>query len=262
MILPPRLKRMAALVGGEAGMNRAIHVWRDPAFVFLATPVCACSTLKATLNLSVARVSGNREFRIDNAKMIHDRKENLLLTPRQIGYDRFEEMLDDPSVPLFAFVRGPEGRFLSAWRKKLTKENGFTLKVREHLGVGPRVPLAKFLTLDHFAAGVAADPELRDLDVHWRLQRKQIFFDELPRLTLGFLEDFTADSARILGGIFGAGNYVFRDAVELNKANASGNRKAVPGLSEAARAHVVQAYAADIEMIAEARRLRSESESR
>lgn len=261
MSLPPRLARMAAMVGGEAGLNYTVHVWQDPAFVFLATPICACSTLKATLNLSAARASGNSDFRIDTAEMIHKRAENLLLSPRQIGYGRFDAMLDDPAVPLFAFVRGPEGRFLSAWRKKLARETTFTRKVRAHLGVGPRVPLADFLTLDDFAAGVAADPALRDLDEHWRLQRKQVFFDELPRLTLGFVEDFPADSARILGGIFGAGNYVLRDAVELNPANASGNRSQGPGLSETARAHVAQAYAADLEMITGARSQRTESET-
>lgn len=262
MTLSPRLQRMATLVGGQAGLNYTAHVWREPAFVFLATPICACSTLKATLNLSAARASGNRAFRIDNAAMIHRRAENLLLTPREIGYDQFDAMLDDPAVPLFAFVRGPEARILSAWRKKLTREGNFTRKVRAHLGVGSGVPLADFLTLDHFAAGVAADPALRDLDEHWRLQRKQVFLDELPRLTLGFVEDFPVDSARILGGIFGAGNYVLRDAVELNPANASGNRSAGPGLSERARAHVAQAYAADNDMIAAARRQRHESETR
>jgi hypothetical protein len=254
MTLPLRLARMAALVGGERELNYTIHIAENPNFVFFSNPICACSTLKMSLNLSVASVQGNRDFRIDTAAAIHDRGANLLMTPRQLGYGRFAAMLDDPAVPKFAFVRSPESRFLSAFRKKLTRETNFTRKVRTHLGVAPAVPLAEFLTLDTFAAGVAADPVLRDLDEHWRLQRRQIFFDLLPGLTIGFVERFAADAARILGGIFSPVDLVMRDAGELNPVNASATHKAAPsGLSEAARAHVAAAYSEDHAMIAELR---------
>ena len=252
--LPPRLARMAALVGGEHALNYTVHVWTDPGFVFLSNPICACSTLKMSLNLSVARATGQKDFRIEAAGDIHRRAANLLKTPQEIGHDRLLDMLDDPAVPVFAFVRSPESRFLSAFRKKLMRETNFTRKVRAHLGLGPEVPLPDFLTLDRFAAGVAADPRLRDLDEHWRLQRRQILYDAVPRLQIGFVETFAADAARLLGSIFGSGGYVLREAAELNPANASANRKAAgPGLSEAARAHVATAYAEDMAMIAEIR---------
>lgn len=251
MTLPPRLAGMAALVGGERDFNYTVHIAEDPAFVFFSNPICACSTLKMSLNLSVARARGDTAFRIDTPAAIHDRGANLLLTPRQLGYARFEAMLDDPGVAKFAFVRSPESRFLSAWRKKLSRETNFTRKVRAHLGIGPQVALADFLTLDAFAAGVAADPALRDLDEHWRLQRRQIFFDLVPDLDVGFVDAFDTDAARILGGLFGPGGYVIRDAVALNPANASGARRNPgPGLSDAARAHVAAAYADDLAMIA------------
>lgn len=260
MTLSPRLNRMAALVGGEAKLNYTVHIAEEPKFVFFSNPICACSTLKATLNLSVARAMGKEDFRIESAKTIHKRAANILLTPQQLGYLRFEKMLDDPDVPLFAFVRSPESRFLSAWRKKLSHETAFTRKVRSHLDIDPDVPLGDFLTLDAFAAGVAADPDLRDLDEHWRLQRKQIFFDELPRLMLGTVENFTADSARILGRVFGPGGYVSCDAVSLNPKNSSRNRKSKLGLSETACAYVAAAYAADAEMIAITHRQNKEGE--
>lgn len=248
------------MVGGEAELNYTVHIAENPRFVFFSNPICACSTLKATLNLSVARAVGRTDFQITNAEMIHKRAANLLLTPYQLGYARFEAMLDDPDVPLFAFVRSPQSRFLSAWRKKLSHETQFTRKVRAHLGIGPDVPLADFLTLDTFAAGVAADPDLRDLDEHWRLQRKQIFFDELPRLTLGFVDNFETDSARILGSIFGRDGYFLCDAVKLNPNNASGNRKSGSDLSDIVCADVALAYAADNEMIAGVRSQINESE--
>lgn len=249
--LPPRLVQIAALLGDDHALNHFIHVWEHPAFVFVSNPICASSTLKMSLNLSVARAQGNYDFRIDTAAAIHDRGANLLLTPRQLGYDRFAAMLDDPAVPKFAFVRSPENRFLSAFRKKLTYENNFTRKVRAHLGVAPAVPLVEFLTIEAFAEGVACDPALRDLDGHWRLQRKQILFDHPPGLDIGFVESFDADATRILSRVFAPGDLVLRHATELNPINASGHRKtATPGLSDTARAHVAAAYADDLAMIA------------
>ena len=252
--LPPRLARMAALVGSEREFNYTVHVWTDPGFVFFSNPICACSTLKMSLNLSVARATGRKDFRIEAAGDIHKRAANLLQTPREIGYDRLLAMLDDPEVPVFAFVRSPESRFLSAFRKKLTRETNFTRKVRAHLGLDMDVPLSQFLTLDRFAQSVAADETMRDLDEHWRLQRKQIFYDAVPRLEIGFVESFSADAARILGRIFGPDGYVLRDATELNPANASGNRKAAPlEVSDLVRDCVAAAYTEDAAMIAEIR---------
>jgi hypothetical protein len=247
--LSPRLARMAARVGGLRGFHYTIHIAEDPAFVFFSNPICACSTLKATLNMSVARRQGRDDFRIASAEAIHDRRANLLKTPQDIGHDRFEAMLDDPGVTKFAFVRRAESRFLSAFRKKLSHETAFTRRVRAYLGVDAQVPLAGFLTPDRFAAGVAADPGLRDLDEHWRLQRSQIFFDDVPDLQIGFVEDFAADAARILGAIFGPDGVVMQDAVEINPANTSASRAEL-ALSDAGRADVARAYAADLGMLA------------
>lgn len=247
--LSPRLARMAARVGGLRGFNYTIHIAEDPAFVFFSNPICACSTLKATLNLSVARRQGLADFRIASAAAIHDRRANLLKTPQDIGHDRFEAMLDDPGVTKFAFVRSPESRFLSAFRKKLAHETPFTRKVRAWLGIEDRVPLADFLTPDRFAAGVAADPGLRDLDEHWRLQRSQIFHDDVPDLQIGFVEDFATDAPRILGAIFGPGGVVMQDAAAINPANSSASRVEL-ALSDAGRADVARAYAADLGMLA------------
>ncbi|NBZ88006.1 sulfotransferase family 2 domain-containing protein [Stagnihabitans tardus] len=244
--LPPLLARMASHVQGEGGMNWAFHIWEDPGFIFVANPICACSTLKLTLNYAAARASGIEDFAIDSAHLIHNREANVLKTPREVGYDRFLEMLEDPAIPLFTFVRSPESRFLSAFRKKLMRKTPFAERVRAYLGVGPEVPLSDFLTLDKFAQAVRQDIRLRDLDEHWRLQRKQIFFDELPRMTFGRVETFAEDCQKILGGIFGADGYRVMDAVVLNPANASANRKQVmPDLSEAARADVAEAYRQD-----------------
>lgn len=246
-----RIANMIARMPDEREMNRAIHIWEEPAFIFLSNPICACSTLKMSLNLSVARVSGRSDFTITDPKMIHRRSENLLKTPRQLGYDRFESMLDDPKVTVFAFVRDPHSRFLSAWSKKLAHETPHVAQVRRHLDVGPDVPLDRFLSLDQFASEVRRDSALRDLNGHWRLQRNQIFFDDLPMTVHGRIENFAADAQRIFTRIFGADRYILRDAVTLNPANASRNHKLGKSLSPSAKADVAEAYAPDSAMLEE-----------
>lgn len=164
----------------------------------------------------------------------------------------FQKMLDNPDVPIFTLVRDPVARFVSAWSKKLTYDNAFTAKVRAHLGVADDVPLADFLSLNQFAALVAEDSALRDLDEHWRLQRKQIFFDQITRTDFGRVETFAVDAPRLFGRIFGEGNFVLRDATALNPSNASGRkREGVDVLSQTARAQVIEAYKLDTEMLDE-----------
>lgn len=102
-----------------------------------------------------------------------------------------------------------------------------------------------------FAADVRADTRLRDLNGHWRLQRHQIFFDDLPMTRFGRIETFAEDAPRLFSRIFGPDRYILRDAVTLNPANASGNRKNKPALPDAARADVAAAYVQDSEMLAE-----------
>jgi len=250
--LPPRLQRLADLVGGDTAFNRTIHVWPNPGFIYLSNPICACSTLKMSLNLSVAKYSDRPDFTIATAEDIHRRNANLLKTPRQMNHGVFQKMLDNPDVPIFTLVRDPVARFVSAWSKKLTYDNAFTAKVRAHLGVADDVPLADFLSLNQFAALVAEDSALRDLDEHWRLQRKQIFFDQITRTDFGRVESFAVDAPRLFGRIFGEGNFVLRDATALNPSNASGRkREAVDVLSQTARAQVIEAYKLDTEMLDE-----------
>ena len=241
---------MFALAGGEAGLNRAVHIWQDPGFIYLSNPICACSTLKLSLNLSVARHIGDHDFAVTHPTQIHNRAHNLLKTPLEIGYDRFLAMLDDPAVPVFTFVRSPLSRVLSAFRKKLSGETKFVARARAHLGLPPDAPRADFLTLSHFVEYLWRDPAFLDLDVHWRLQRRQVLFDEIPRLTCFRVESFDRDAAQIFTRIFGP-DHILRDASSLNPANRSASRKAQPALSDLDLSRLTEAYAPDLQMLDE-----------
>lgn len=247
-IIPKRIVDMVATIGRENEFNYTIHICEEFRFVFFSNPICACSTLKASLNLSVANALGIA-FEITNTNEIHDRRHNLLKTPSQIGYDKFDHILDDRTWTKFAFVRSPESRFLSVFRKKLMRENRFTSRVRKYLCVDPEVPLDNFLNFEAFAAAVADDSGLRDLDEHWRLQRRQILFDHVPGMALGHVETFGSDIERILSNLFGAGQYVLSDAVKLNPSNASINRPVSVELSKTVVEHIRRAYSQDYPMI-------------
>lgn len=248
--LPPDLiPRMVACVGGRRQFDYTIHLSPELGFVFFSNPICACSTLKATLNLSSARALG-LPVEPPRAETIHKRAANPLLTPAQIGNPAFRRMLADPGVLKFGFVRDPLARFVSAHAKKLRRETPFVAKVRRHLGLPERTRPADFLSLERFAAMVAEDPGLRDLDEHWRLQRSQVFYDLVPGLELGRVERFAEDTARFLTRIFGAGGYEIVDAVAIHPANSSRNRAAAPAPDAALRAAVARAYAADYDMLA------------
>jgi len=245
----------------EAEFNYTVHICEELKFIFFSNPICACSTLKASLNQSTARALGI-DFEMRRAEDIHKRAANILRTPRSLGYERFQKMLEAPDVLKFCFVRDPVARFASAFHKKLRRDNNFTRKVRAHLGVAAGVPVEEFLTIEGFAARVREDPALRDLDEHWRLQRKQVCFDEVPDMEVGFVEDFQRDSRRIFDRIFGTGAYTMINAVDLNPQNTSRTRPGARTIPDSVRNDVAVAYAADYRMIEQCRAGGEEAGSR
>jgi hypothetical protein len=242
------MRRLIEASGTEAELNRALHIWRKPRFIYIGNPICACSTLKLSLNLSVAKASGATDFALTDAADIHNRRANLLLMPQQVGYAHVVAMLRNPEVPVFTFVRSPESRLLSAYRKKLMGRTPFASRVAAHLGLSEDKPLHQRLSLDDFAMAIAEDPSLRDLDGHWRLQRKQIHYDILPHLLCLRVENFARDAQSLFTRIFGAADYILRDAATLNRHNVS-RRADLPGFSPKALAAIRKAYAADYDML-------------
>ncbi|MRX50808.1 hypothetical protein GI374_10190 [Paracoccus sp. S-4012] len=245
-----RIRAMIAAVGSPRELNYTTHVSPELGFIYFATPIVACSTIKATLNLAVARRLGlavpGADFRT-----IHNRDANPLKRPRDIGMDRFEAMLADPAVVKFALVRDPADRLVSAFAKKLRGQGPFVRKLLAHLGLPPQGP-SPFATPDDFAAALAADPALLMLDEHWRPQRRQVFFDHIPDLRVVLLDDLEAELPNLLDPIFGGGRWHLVDSVALKPGNSAANRRPAT-LTEAGREAVAQAYTEDVAMLSEVR---------
>lgn len=234
--------------GTRALANRHIHVSPEFRFIYFSNPKVACSSTKATLNLAVAERQGI-PLKITSMEEVHSRGHNPLLTPRKMGWKQFGKMLEDPEVFRFTFVRDPLKRFVSAYRSKLDankRGSGQTQRLFAHMGWPKDYPL----TLAEFACLVRTEPEVLDLDPHWRPQRRQIGFDAVDFDFIGDHAAFDRDFGLVAQRIFGGPLEVF----DTRKAFERYTR--VPHEAEVTdeiRKAVAEAYAEDYAMLDEIR---------
>ena len=184
--------------------NYSIHISPEFRFIYFNNPKCACTTVKASLNLACATALG-RHLEYKNIGDIHNRNQNILLTPAQVGYATFREILEDPSYFKFCFIREPIQRIASAFASKLTwgSKSLSTLNRSLH-----RSDCA-LVTFDEFISLLLSDARIRDVDEHWRLQRKQVCFDLVRFDKIGLFENIEIDLKMILERVFGATVGVF-----------------------------------------------------
>src|SRR6516165_9027542 len=90
------MKKFFENFNGVSEFNYSVHISDEFRFVYFNNPKCACTTIKASLNLACATALG-RDLQYANIAEIHDRSRNLLLTPAEIGYSRFLGILADTS---------------------------------------------------------------------------------------------------------------------------------------------------------------------
>lgn len=173
--------------------NYSIHISPEFRFIYFNNPKCACTTVKASLNLACATALG-RHLEYKNIGDIHNRNQNILLTPAQVGYATFREILEDPSYFKFCFIREPIQRIASAFASKLTwgSKSLSTLNRSLH-----RSDCA-LVTFDEFISLLLSDARIRDVDEHWRLQRKQVCFDLVRFDKIGLFENIEIDLKMIL----------------------------------------------------------------
>lgn len=253
MTIPSLLREMMAQVGGEVAFNRGIFVSEDLKFAYFNNPIAACSSIKASLHVSLSAMLGI-PYDLADGSRVHRRDPHslrLLRTPNQMGYERFLTFIQSPETRKFSFVRSPHQRLLSAFEKKLTYESPFTGKVRRHLSISDQTPLHEFLTFERFLEFISSDEKLRDLDEHWRLQRKNVYYDLINDLDIGLVENYRADFERIFSALFGVGNYEHVDMVAIRPINSSKlKKKDKLVLTPEMIRRIDAAYGGDLRMIA------------
>jgi hypothetical protein len=228
--------------------NYSVHISNEFRFIYFNNPKCACTTIKASLNLACAAALGQK-LEYTSIADIHDRRRNLLLTPADIGYQRFLEMLADQSFFKFCFIREPVARMVSAFASKLSWESELLIALNRRLGRADRSPLA----LPEFVEALSTQDDLRDMDEHWRLQRKQVCFDLVWFDKIGLFEDLEADLRAVLGRLFGTqtGVSIF-DVRRSFLGNTSNAGKLVQNLTKETIRKICEIYREDVDLYATA----------
>jgi Sulfotransferase family len=226
--------------------NYSVHISNEFRFVYFNNPKCACTTIKASLNLACAGVLG-RKLEYGSIADIHNRNHNLLLRPDQIGYPRFRKMLHDSSYFKFCFLREPVQRIASAFASKLTWQSESLARLNRIL----RRPDEATLTFAEFIEILLSHKEVRDMDEHWRLQRKQVCYDSVPFDRVGLFEKLNADLAAILERLFDGGEErrIF-DVRRHFPGNTSHSGMVTQTLSAQMRATINRIYNEDVIMYA------------
>ena len=221
--------------------NYSIHIDPEFRFIYFNNPKVACSTTKASLNLSYAKSVG-KTIEWPTSADIHRRPKNLLLLYSQIGRQKFEEILNSPDVFKFCFLREPLSRLASAYANKVTwvSDNFKALAKRAGKADDWRP------SFDEFALTVCGDSELRDCDEHWRLQARQVCLDEVEYHFVGDFGHFGESLAAILGHFFGNSATLF-DVRQHFRGNTTDSAALVRRVGPEIRAIVEGAYQRDVD---------------
>jgi Sulfotransferase family len=224
--------------------NYSVHISDEFRFVYFNNPKCACTTIKASLNLACAAALG-RQLEYTNIGDIHDRSRNVLLTPAEIGYSRFVEILADASYFKFSFIREPIRRIISAFASKFSWKSESLVALNRRLGRADNLPVV----LEEFIKVVSSDDNIRDMDEHWRLQRKQVCFDFVCFDKVGLFENLDSDLAEILCRLFGNEQQIF-DVRRRFSGNVSNSNTLMQCLTEEIRSQIGRIYQPDVDMYA------------
>ncbi len=221
-------------------LNYSIHIDPDLRFIYFNNPKAACTTIKASLNLSYAHYSG-QHLSYDSIGDIHNRSKNLLLTPDEVGTNTLLQLLADDRVFKFCFVREPLARLCSAYESKVRWASPPLQNLAQVTGHDTDWRP----TFEEFAAELAGSATARDCDEHWRLQARQICLDHVRYNFIGDFDRVEEDLTQVLTKLFGNSARLY-DVRQYFEGNTSGSAPRLAAVQPAVRDAVLAAYAADV----------------
>jgi hypothetical protein len=220
--------------------NYSIHIDPDRRFIYFNNPKCACTTIKASLNLSFARSHG-KQLRYNDLGEIHDRGRNFMLAPHQIGIPDFERLLKNEEVLRFSFIREPVSRLVSAYENKVRWLSPSRRLLARRTGHDDDwVP-----TFEEFAACLMESSGLRDCDEHWRLQVKQTCSNIVSHHFTGIFDQVESDLDHVLSRLFQTDAVIF-DVRKHFRGNQSASNQRLDTLHPDLRARLADAYREDV----------------
>jgi hypothetical protein len=238
----PLIDKLRRNFNGIGELDYSIHIDPDLRFIYFNNPKCACTTIKASLNMSYAASIG-KKLSYGSIGEIHDRAKNFMRTPREVGIETFERMLADERVVKFCFVREPLARLCSAYENKVRWPSPPLHSLANATGHDKEWRP----TFDEFVAQVAGSPAARDCDEHWRLQTRQVCSDFVRYSFIGTFDWIERDLTRVLTGLFGGAASVF-DVRRYFHGNASGGGQRLSDVSAEMVRAIATAYAQDVQL--------------
>lgn len=235
------------VVGTRWRINQLSFLDEDIGFVYMAVPASANVRTAGSLQKGVAQVRGEA-LDLPNLRQVLNRDECIIANPKAVGFEVFNQMLEDESVIKLAFVRDPVERFAAVYRNQFSinmKNGAQRVKLFERLGM----PLEENLSMLDLAELLTEEEELKGLSPQLMPQRKLIAFDLLDYNFIGRHERWDEDFSRISMEIFGCKTPVFDPVTEFNT-DPEGAKLPV-NVDEETRAELEEAYAEDYEMIEE-----------
>lgn len=245
------LRRVFPILGNYLHRRHYLQTVNLPAFtpskrrfLYMKNHKCACTTVLATLMTHLQREAGTEhEFDMDT---VHTPPKSLLLTgPRGLTLPMVDRAIHDDRVFKFTIVREPVARTVSAFADKIVKGDKQKTKLMNYLGR----PKTSDITLSEFLDIMAHDEGARDVDRHWREQRKEVSYDFIPF-------DFIGDMADLNGAMTFAIQEIFGETPQLQDTRTSlghksRSRELIEGMTAQDHKNIETAFGPDFEMYEE-----------
>lgn len=174
-------------------VNYNIHISLKHKYVYVENPKVACTTIKDLLHKHELGLLYDKF----GPKPIHrDSFGSPMIKPFQLSDRELKHVLSSPEFFKFTFVRDPYSRLLSCYLEKVKRKNQciwllykFTPSLGENISFQEFVDTIELMTPFQ-------------MDSHWRIQKKQIFYDDIEFDFIGRFEKFDEDFAYVKQKLF------------------------------------------------------------
>ncbi len=217
-------------------------------FLYMKNHKAACTTVLATLMDNLIKLRGDGTETIDMTS-VHTPPKSLLLTgPRGLKLDRVMEDLADRQVFRFTIVREPVARTVSAFSDKIVKGDKQKGKLMRYL----KRPVEDEISLSEFLDIMAHDAGARDIDRHWRSQRKEISYDFINYDFVGDMADLNGAMSHVVKTIFDVETPRLQDTRE-SLGHKSGSTEMIAAMTASDKRNIETAFGEDFEMYEDVR---------
>ena len=170
-----------------------VHISERNSYIYFEVPKSGSTTIKSILQDLEALTMGKSPLSQESS-VIHNKKNSPLLSPSNIGVEKFSEMLDDKNVFKFGFVRNPYTRLLSAFLSKMKWKEGVQRKMIVDI---LNLKKEEEISFTQFIQAIDSQNPFR-MDPHWRPQVHQLFYNLIDYDFIGRFEHFNEDLERVL----------------------------------------------------------------